>query len=78
LGGSQPLIARVSFRTMESFRDSIGHSEALDRKSVDVESFVAEDWLCHLRPFEYEYRCTEYEYGEKPLRCTNNDLTDVS
>jgi hypothetical protein len=54
LGGSQPLIARLALRTMESFRDSIGRSEALDRKSVDVESFVVEDWLCHLHPFEQD------------------------
>ena len=23
---------------------------------------MVEDWLCHLRSFEYEYRFTEYEY----------------
>ena len=40
----------------------------LDRRSIDIESFVVKDSLCDLRPFEYEYeyeyRFTEYEYEE--------------
>lgn len=25
---------------------------------------MIENWLVYQRPFEYEYRCTEYEYDE--------------
>ena len=29
---------------------------------------MVKDWLCHVHPFEYEYRFTEYEY--RPPRLT--------
>ena len=34
----------------------------LDRKSIDIESFMAKDRIGQLYPFEYEYRDAEYEY----------------
>jgi hypothetical protein len=34
----------------------------LARSLINVEPFVVKHWFCHLRPFEYEYRFTEYEY----------------
>ena len=36
----------------------------LNRKAINIESFVVESQFCHHAPFEYEYeyRCTEYEY----------------
>jgi hypothetical protein len=43
----------------------------LDRKSIDVESFVVKNWFGHLRPFEYEY-----EYEEiRPEARTISSLT---
>ncbi len=34
----------------------------VNRNSINVESFVVENRFSHHRPFEYEYRDTEYEY----------------
>ncbi|MBN1854040.1 MAG: hypothetical protein JW829_15020, partial [Pirellulales bacterium] len=36
----------------------------IDRESIHVEPLMIESWYCHHDPFEYEYeyRCTEYEY----------------
>ena len=35
-------------------------------ETINVESLMVENWLCHVHLFEYEYeyRLTEYEYEE--------------
>ena len=68
----------MSFRSVERSRDSIRRRDIFDGKSINVESLVVEDWLCHLRFFEYEYeyRFTEYEYEE--IRCESSHCTNGS
>ncbi len=36
--------------------------DVINGESGNVESFVVENRWRHRGPFEYEYRCTEYEY----------------
>ena len=44
--------------------DAVGVRHVVDRKTIDVKFFVIEDWSVHQVSieYEYEYRCTEYEY----------------
>ena len=56
----------MTFRAIQRFGDSIRCRDIFDRESIDIKSFVVEDWLAHDCPieYEYEYRFTEYEYDE--------------
>ncbi len=41
--------------------DQVRHAHLL---ASDVEPIMIESWLVRQRPFEYEYRSTEYEYDK--------------
>ena len=60
------LISCWSVHSRKRFGDAVRESNIVDRKAIDVKSFVIEDRFGHQRPFEYEYeyRFTEYEYEE--------------
>ncbi len=59
---TQPLVTSLTIRPAERFSDLIRECHLSDRQSMNIESFMIESRFCHHDPFEYEYRCTEYEY----------------
>ena len=64
VSGTKPLISCWSVHSRKQFGDSVRENDVIDRKTMDVKSFVIEVRFVHQRPFEYEYeyRFTEYEY----------------
>lgn len=64
LGPSQPLVTGRSIHSGQSGGDVVRKRNLLNRKTINVQTFVVESRLGHRGPFEYEYEysCTEYEY----------------
>ena len=64
LGRPKPLVTRRSIDSRQSFGDLVREGNLFDRQAIDIKSFVVESRLGNRSPFEYEYeyRCTEYEY----------------
>ena len=48
----------------EGSDDLVRQRNVVDRGTINVQSFMVESRFCHHASFEYEYeyRCTEYEY----------------
>jgi hypothetical protein len=64
LRSAKPLIARLPVDALERSRDLKGEGNVIDRQAIDVQSLMVESRFWYQRSFEYEYeyRCTEYEY----------------
>ena len=52
----------------EGSGDLVRERNLVDRETIDIEWFIIECRFCHHAPFEYEYRCTEYEYDHPDER----------
>ena len=54
----------MTFWAIQQFGLSVRCRDIFTCESINVKSFVAEDWFAHLGSIVYEYGFAEYEYGE--------------
>jgi hypothetical protein len=76
LRSAKPLVTSLSINAAQRLGDAIRERDVINGETVNVESFVVENRWRHRGPFEYEYeyRCTEYEY-DSPGRDTRDLLS---
>ena len=57
LSRAKPLIACLAICATKYSGDLVRKRNVVDRKTINVESFMIESQCCHHAPFEYEYDC---------------------
>ena len=62
----------MTFCAIKGFCDAIRCRDIFDSESINIKSFVVEDWFAHDYPieyeYEYEYRFTEYDKIQTPQK----------